>query len=137
VVRPVALMLAVLAGGCSGRPPATPRTDNGAEAVAKTFFEALVRSDWPAAYDVLDPDSRARTSRVTFADLAQAAMKHVGFKPTTVGVVISEKGDEATAVAVFRTGAKQFKDGTALRRTASGWGVVLRQNFGAEATKKR
>ncbi len=112
-------------------------TDTGAGAVAKTFFEALVREDWSAAYDTLDANSRARLSKEQFAGRAQAAMVQLGFKPTEVGVAVSETGDHASALAVYRcesdTNTQQYKDGAALKRGAHGWAVVLRSNFGKQA----
>ncbi len=64
-------------------------------------------------------------------------MRRVGFKPTEVGVAVSETGDHASAVAVYRsvseTSSKQYKDGTALKRSGKGWAVVLRSNFGNQA----
>ena len=90
-----------------------------------------------AAYAALDDGSRARTSQSTFAGLAQAAMSHVGFTPTGVGVIVTEKGDEATAVAVFRCGRALSSTRMVPHCGAAGrWGVVLRPNFGAEITKK-
>lgn len=70
-----------------------------------------------------------------FAGRAQAAMRHVGFTPADVSVAVSEKGDEASAVGVFHgAGGKHYKDGAALRRTAGGWGIVIRPNFGMETS---
>ena len=72
------LLAAVLASGC-GTPAAAPRTDTGAEAAAKSFFDALVRGDWSAAYDTIDRDDGLRLSREQFDGRAQAAIKHIGF----------------------------------------------------------
>jgi hypothetical protein len=137
--RSVCLALAAaLPGGCGPRfPSATARIDTGAEAVARSFFEALAHEDWSAAYVALDPTSRARWTQERFAGRAQAAMKQIGFVPAAVRVSVSEAGDEASAVAVYRgtsgTNPRQFRDGTAMRRTPQGWFVVLRNNFGIPA----
>jgi hypothetical protein len=131
-------MAAVFLSGCERQPEPPPAVaDTGAEAVAKSFFEALVREDWSAAYETLDTGSRARVSKQEFVSRAQAAMKQIGFRPTDVGVMVSENGDQASAVAVYRgvsgTSSKQYKDGTALKRNGHGWAVVLRSNFGNKA----
>jgi hypothetical protein len=123
--------------GCE-KPPALPASvDTGAEAAARTFFEALMREEWSTAYDTIDIECRTRWSRDAFAARARAAMSRMGFLATEVGVVVSETGDRASAVAVFRglsgTTAKQFKDGVALKRTARGWNVIPRSNFGIAA----
>ena len=136
--RGVSLILAAaFLSGCGKDavlPPASP--DTGAEAVAKTFFEALVREDWTAAYDTIDATSRARLTKEQFAKSAKAAITQLGFKPTEVGVAVSETGDHASAVAVYRgssgTSSKQYKDGTSMKRSDHGWGVVLRSNFGKQ-----
>jgi hypothetical protein len=131
----VAIALAV--GGCEKLPPAPPKTDTGAQQVAETFFAALVREDWIAAYQTLDPDSRARISKEQFVGRAQAAMKLIDFVPTEVNVAVSEAGKQASAIAVYRgvagASSKQYRDGTALKRTERGWAVVLRHNFGKPA----
>jgi hypothetical protein len=105
--------------------------------VAKTFFDALSREDWEAAYGTLDPDGKAWCSREQFATLGKEYVKQIGFTPTDVDVSVTETSDRATAIAVFRgvsgTSTRQHKDGTPLRRTAGGWAVVLRKNFGKEA----
>jgi hypothetical protein len=128
------VLAALLLGGCEKQPVGSPRTDTGAEAVAKSFFTALVRNDWPAAYGALDPYSRRWCSQDQFVSRARAALKQIGFTPTEVNVAVTETGDQASAVAVYReafaAGSKQYKDGTAMRRTGQIWAVVLRNNFG-------
>jgi hypothetical protein len=126
-------LIAVGLAGC-GKPIPTPTTDTGSGAAAKAFFEALMREEWAAAYEALDPESRAACGKDQFATRAGAAMRQLGFVPTEVGVAVSETGDHAAAVAVYRgivgTSPRQVKDGTALRRVGDGWAVVLRKNFG-------
>ncbi len=133
------LLLAVLSlAGCEKQPPAVAASpDTGAQAAARTFFEALMREEWSNAYDTLDAESRGHISKEMFAGRAKAAMKQLGFVPTDVGVTVSETGDRASALAVYRglsgTTPKQFKDGMALKRTGQVWHVVLRSNFGIGA----
>ncbi|MDB5307863.1 MAG: hypothetical protein JWO38_2065 [Gemmataceae bacterium] len=140
--RVCVFLLALTAhAGCAKAPPPAPRTDTGAEKVAKSFFEALLRDDWTAAYGTLDPGSRAWCSKDGFAKLGQAYRGLIDFAPTDVSVTVSETGDQASAVAVFRgvsgTVMKSFKDGASLRRTDTGWAVVLRKNFGKKSTRSR
>jgi hypothetical protein len=126
-----------LLGGCSSEPQSNPRTDTGAGAVAKSFFDALVRDDWLAAYDLLDPESRAWCASAQFVSRAQAFKRQIGFTPIEVSVAVTETGDHASAVAVYRegsgTGSRQYKDGAALRKNGQGWAIVLRGNFGIAA----
>ena len=139
--RRLALLLALgILSGCEKQPPPPPATaDTGAQAVAKSFFEAMMREDWNSAYETIDAKSRARISREQFIARAQANMKQVGFKPTELGVAVSETGDQASAVVVYRsvseTSSKQYKDGTALKRSGEGWAVVLRSNFGEQSAR--
>jgi hypothetical protein len=131
------LTIAALCGCEKQQPPLPVPVDTGAEAVARSFFDAMVREDWNAAYDTIDAESRARVTKEQFASRAQANMKRVGFKPTEVGVAVSETGDRASAVAVYRSvseiSSKRYKDGTALKRSGQGWAVALRSNFGNQA----
>ncbi|OWK43197.1 hypothetical protein [Fimbriiglobus ruber] len=132
------LALFAAAAGCEKSPPPPPeKIATGAEKVAHVFFEALMHEDWTAAYDTLDPDSRAWCGKDQFTTKAKAYLGQIGFTPTEVGVAASETADSASAVAVFRgvsgTSPKQHKDGTALHRTPTGWAVVLRKNFGVES----
>ncbi len=131
-IWPLVLALTVESFGC--RQAATPSVSpskTGAEEVAKIYFDCIVRQDWSAAYDTLDPESRKWCSKDEFA---RRAKSQLDFMPSEVAVSVSESGDRATAAAVFRgfsgESKKQHRDGVALRRTADGWVVVLRQNFG-------
>jgi hypothetical protein len=126
--------------GCGKPSPSfIPRAETGAEKTAQGFFEALVSEDWPRAYAALDPESQAWCSEKKFAELAQHYREQIGFTPTGVSIGANEIGDTATAIANFKglsgTTIKQSKDGTALRRTAGGWAVVLRENFGKDSPK--
>jgi hypothetical protein len=132
----VVLLAAGLALGCRGKPagPARPRT--GAEQCARAWFEALVRRDWPSAYDALDAQSRGRCSGEQFARRAAVHAGLLGFQPSRVQMVsCDERGDEAVAHARYRGGEgsapKVRKDAVGLRRGPAGWGVVLPDSFGA------
>lgn len=137
---PCLLSLAAVLAGC-GKPATVARTDTGAELVARSFFEALARDDWQAAYDLLDPASQAWCGMTQFINRARAAAGQIGFKPTQISVSVTETGEHASAVAVFRespgTNTKQYKEGAALKKLERGWGVVLRTNFGLAAPVPR
>ena len=132
-----ALTLAALLCGCGRHSPPPARLQTGAEDIARRYSESLLRGDWPAAYDTLDDMSKAACRPERFASLGGRYRKQFDFEPTDVLVFATETGDRATAVGVFRgtAGSKavQRKDGVALRRTDSGWAVVLRENFGRES----
>lgn len=120
--------------GCARQPTAPVNT--GAEDAARAYFEALVRRDWPAAYQTLDAESRARCSRERFSRLAENYRRNLGFEPAEVRVQgCDERGGEAVAHVVLRgpagSEAHFYKDGVGLRRGEGGWAVVLPQTFGA------
>jgi hypothetical protein len=135
----VGIALAASVGGCHKHDTVPRSASTGAEEIAKTFFDGLRTQNWTAAYDTLDPESRARCSKEQFAVLGQQFLRELEFTPSEVGVLVSESGDHATAIATFRglsgTTTKQFKDGTSLRRTPEGWVVELRANFGKPSGK--
>jgi hypothetical protein len=125
------LLLAL--AGCGPAAPTTPHT--GAEEAARDYHDALRRRDWSRAYDLLHPDSRARWKSDAFARVAEVYRRRLGFEPEAVVVrSCEEQGDEAKAHVVFegQAGGKQkfFKEAAELRRSPSGWGVVLPQRFG-------
>jgi hypothetical protein len=130
----LAWCLAVVAlAGCGPGQPTTPRT--GAEEAARDYYEAIRRRDWGRAYDLLHPQSRAQWSANGFARAAEAYRRGIGFEPEAVRVrSCEEQGEEAKAHLVFegQAGGKQkfFKEAAELRRSASGWGVILPPRFG-------
>ncbi len=132
--RGAACLLALAALlGCGPAPPTTPHT--GAEEAARDYYDAIRRRDWGRAYELLHPDSRARWSADGFARAAEEYRRRLGFEPEAVKVrSCEEQGEEAKAHVVFegRAGGRPqlFKDAAELRRSASGWGVVLPQRFG-------
>jgi hypothetical protein len=134
LARVLCLSAAVLSAGCKGEAP-PPRTDTGAEDAVRRYYEALLLQDWPAAHGCLDPDSRKRCGPERYAQLARRHRHGLGFAPDGVKVrSCEEHGDEALAHVVLtgQVGARQrrFRDATALRRSGSGWGVVLSPTFG-------
>jgi hypothetical protein len=131
-VRLAGCCLLVLAG-CGPAQPTAPHT--GAEEAARDYYEAICRRDWPRACELLHPDSRARWNADGFAGAAAEYRRRLGFEPEAVHVrSCEEQGDEAKAHVVLegRASGKQlfFKEAAELRRSMSGWGVVLPQRFG-------
>ncbi len=119
--------------GSAARPtPAVART--GSDEAARRFFEGLRQKDWVAAYATLDPESRSECGEGEFAERCKRYHQQIGFSPSEVHVSVSESGDTASAVAVYRgvdgTTPKQFRDGTSLQLSSGVWSVVLRKNFG-------
>src|SRR5438105_4526016 len=95
--RPVffGLLLAVLASGCSRQAEATPGT--GSRECLKTFFEAVIQQDWPAAHAALDWESQKVCSRPQFAQLGRLYLRGLGFEPTAVYIrFCEERGQQAT-----------------------------------------
>jgi hypothetical protein len=126
-------VLAAALAGCRPALPTTPHT--GAEEAARDYYEAIRGRDWGRAYGLLHPDSRRRWPADGFARRAEDYRRRIGFEPDAVFVrSCEEQGEQAKAHVVFegQSGGKrrQFKDGTELRRSASGWGMVLPQQFG-------
>jgi hypothetical protein len=126
------LAIAALAG-CGPALPTTPHT--GAEEAVRGYYEAIRLGDWGHAYDLLHPDTRRRWTAEGFARVGTEYRRRIGFEPEALHVrSCEEQGDEAKAHIVFEGHAtgkqKQFKDAAELRRSASGWGVVLPQSFG-------
>jgi hypothetical protein len=129
----VCVGLSLAAAGCGGAP--TSPAGTGAEAAARTFFEALLRRDDRQAHRALLPDEQARCGPEPFARLAQAYRRKLGFEPKAVHVrSCDEQGTEAIAHVVFTGVAggheRFFKDAIELRRGGQGWGVVLPARFG-------
>jgi hypothetical protein len=130
-VRDICLGVLVVAG-CGPAPTTLPGT--GSREAVRTFFEALVRRDWAAAYEQFDADSRAHCDRDAFARRATSYLQTLGFEPERVHVrACDEQGDGALAHVIL-LGAdevrQRFKDAVPLRREASGWAVVLPPAFG-------
>ena len=133
----VSLVATVLVGCGSPASPYPPRTETGAEQVAKTFFEAIMNEEWATAYATLDAESQSWCSRDRFATLGKEYRGLIGFVPTDVSISVTESGDNASAVALYRESSgperRSYKDGTSLKHTPSGWTVILRKNFGKKA----
>ena len=136
------LAFLVFAAGCSNdTAPPPARTSTGAEAVAKSYFEALARKDWQGAYKTLSAGSKASCGPDQFAKLAEQHHRNLGFEPSEVRLQsCDERNDEAIAHASFkgRAGSSQRyrKDKVALRRESGTWAVVMPSTFGqAKPTK--
>jgi len=134
-----ALLACGTAAGCRQSPPSPP-IDTGAREALETYYGALVRQDWPAAYAALDAGSRSRVSAQQFAALAKDYRRHLGFEPTQAQVrACEEHGAEATAHVTLRgKGATKgsYRDSITLRRSEAGWGVVLPKTFGQKGRKR-
>jgi hypothetical protein len=128
-------VLALMAlAGCGTARPTTPHP--GAEEAARGYYEAIRLRDWGRAYELLHPDTRGRWTAEGFARAGAEYRRRLGFEPEALHVrSCEEQGDEAKAHVVFEghVAGKQklFKDAAELRRSASGWGVVLPQRFGS------
>ncbi len=119
--------------GC-GPATSTP-AGTGARETAESFYEAVIRQDWPAAHAALDPDVRKRLSPEQFARLAAQYRRGLGLEPEAVHVrSCEEHGTEAIAHVTLTgrgpTGHGQYRDSVLLRKNGSTWGVVLPPNFG-------
>ncbi len=112
----------------------------GSEEATRRFFEAVLRKEWVQAYEVLHHDSKREYPPHRFAALAEQYRSNLGFEPVEVRIrSCQEHGSEATAhvVLVSRgdSPSRSYKDGVLLRRSDSGWGVVLQRTFGRVAPK--
>jgi hypothetical protein len=130
--RAWAIVALLAAAGCRWAPPPA---GTGAHEAVQGFYEALLQQDWPRAYAALHPDSRAHASAEQFARLATQYRRNLGFEPERVQVrSCEEHGAEAVAHVVFTSRTtipyRSYKDGIALRRSATDWGVVLPPHFG-------
>src|SRR5579883_3513646 len=94
----VAVMVALAAGGC-GR-EAAPAVSEARLAV-RSYYVAVVRGDWPAAYALLAPEVQTRLGADDFAALGKTYRAGFGFEPAAVEVrSCDEHGEEATALVV-------------------------------------
>jgi hypothetical protein len=128
------LLVLTTLGGCGTAQPQAVRT--GAEEAVRDYYEAIRRGDWGRAYELLHPDTRARWNAEGFARLAEGYRRQLGFEPDAIHLrSCEEQGAEAKAHVVFegRAGGRLrfFRDAAELRRSSTGWGVVLPQRFGA------
>jgi hypothetical protein len=125
----IVCMVALLAG-CG----ASKSAGTGAEETARTYFDALTRNDWSGAYELLHSDSTKEVNAARFTQSAQQYVRDLGFTPETVYVrSCDEHNAEAVAHVVLMGSGEaksSFKDAVVLRRTDSGWRVVLSPRFG-------
>jgi hypothetical protein len=134
MTRHLAVLVAVCVAvaGCASR---APPVDTGSRTAVQTYFDALVRRDWPAAYAVLHPDSRKRLSLEQFKRAAENHRHALGFEPEEARLKSCEEHDADATAHVLLTGSaggkkQTAKDAVALKHSDAGWGVVLPQNFG-------
>jgi hypothetical protein len=107
----------------------------GAKQCVQNYFQAIVDEDWSKAYSALDESSQRRWNATQFAELARKYRRDLGFDPKQVFIrACEEQGAEATAHVVL-TGLSTAKDGRSkdalvLRRSETGWRVVLPTTYG-------
>jgi hypothetical protein len=139
-IRSIAMIflgISAMAAGCSRE---SDPTDTGSRAVAKSYFEALLRQDWPAAYALVHSDSKARCSEQQFALRAAQYRRSIGFEAETVHLrSCEEHGNEAIVHVALtpagESGQRYFKEAATLRQGPDGWFVVLPANFGQRASR--
>jgi hypothetical protein len=124
-----AILLIVL-GLCGCQAESKPVVGTGADKVVRTYFEAIVRQDWNGAYAVLHPETQKKLSLSQFSAMAQQYRSKLGFVPTEVHVQSCTERQSDAVAHLTLTGSPSskkhsFKEGATLRRTESGWGVVL------------
>ncbi len=132
------LVLVCAVVGCSGSPQHSLTT--GSRECVESYFAALVRQDWPAAYALLDPQIQQRYSVRNFTELARHYVQSMGFEPVAATVWACEEHDENATAHVVLTGHAAMKDGrykdaVTLRRGLDGWRIVLPPNFGQSAKR--
>jgi hypothetical protein len=119
--------------GCGAPPPAKPGT--GAAEAARQFFDAIVAQDWKTGYAVLHPESQAKVSVSEFERLGGQYRRNLGFDPEEARLrFCEERGEEASAHVMIHGHAagkaRHFKEAVLLRKTDSGWHVLLPARFG-------
>lgn len=132
VHRAILASLWLAAVGCM-RTPSSP--DTGARAAAQAFYDFLLQQDWTRAYEQLHADCRSRWGRDQFTRRARAYRQALGFEPAVVHLRACEEQGETATVRVAWSGSaagrpRTFKDAVVLRRSATGWGVILPGQFG-------
>ncbi|MFO0850415.1 MAG: hypothetical protein U0871_17920 [Gemmataceae bacterium] len=130
-MRRAGLLTLLALAGCRSEPPPA---GSGAREAAYRYFDALVRSDWPAAYSALAAESRKRVSGDGFARLAAAYRRGLAFDPDAAHVTACEEHGDGAIAHVSLTGkgrhGRRFKEAVTLRREPAGWAVVLPATFG-------
>ena len=126
------LLVGSTLAGCGGLREEPAGT--GAKECVESYYDALVRKDWPAAYACLDANSQKHCTPQHFSELAQSYRRKLGFEPEAAQVrACEERGTEATAHVVVTgraaTVSRRYKDTVMLRRNDE-WRVVLPPNFG-------
>ncbi len=122
------ILCLIALSGCH-RGPALP-TGTGARETVQSYYQAILKRDWPAAYDLLDSASRKRCTSKQFVLLAQAYRRNLGFEPEQVHVQACEEESTVAFAHVVLSGrtateARRYRDALTLHPSADGWRVVL------------
>jgi hypothetical protein len=129
------LLILILCGSSLGCRKTVAPTGTGARDVVKKYFEALAEQDWDAAYALVHAATQKQMDRATFERSARVYRQNLGFTPGKVFIrSCDEQGEKAIAQVILSDAngsmKNRFHEGVVLERGESGWGVVLRANFG-------
>jgi hypothetical protein len=133
------LLLGSLALGCA--PSGTTSAGSAAESAARGFFDAVIREDWPGAYQFLSPESRNRARPSHFTKLCKQYIENLGYQPEAVLIRSSQEYGKTAMVYLTITGrgnsgSGRTKESVVVQQTQIGWMVMLPPRFG-EAKKAK
>jgi hypothetical protein len=125
-------MLCVALTGC--RTSTTTARPIETRTTALAFFQAIANQEWDKAYEMLHADDRGQMTRAQFAERGKRYRHNLGFEPVGVRIqAFDEQGEHATVHLTLSGRGEShhvYKDAITLRKTPSGWAVVLPARFG-------